>query len=553
MLTDEKIKYVREKLKEKEEVATKELLQSGIDNNDIIRLKKLGIIESSKWGHYKLGDTSKYYNEGVKLVEEKEYDKAKEMFIQSVNSNINVMEATYYLFLISVFKNNLDDAFSYFEVLYKNENSIISKSDLEFYLYMINYYNSVPSKYYQLVRNMKLDENIDSKKKYIISRNVKVNFFNKRFLDAKFLSNNGSNSNFQSVVIQSIISQVISALNTEKKQLIDLIKEKKYEDVYNYYLDIESYRDLQDYEKICLDIVEEIVGILKSGIIPNANKVITNNLSVAVGNKDYKRALEINNDFNKRKNIDNSINHINLLLVAINEVIDNIDRVRNGIKEVNKNDYGILIEYLMRGQIEEFSSELKIHLDRIGKNEYLFLIMNLVKIDSMLEDKMYSRTMMSLSLALNNNFDFNMLEYVLSFYENLALNRYDVASVFLDIIDDAKNKGYGRLNINGLREIFDTKVKARGTLFSGVTGKLEVSRKKYTFDDLNIQYTMEDLINNKVIMLDKDVDREHIREVVNDLTDIVCFEINIDGEVRVMLKYKDKSEEEGVSLSIKMK
>ena len=107
-----------------------------------------------------------------------------------------------------------------------------------------------------------------------------------------------------------------------------MIKEKKYEEVYEYYLDIESYRDLADYETICLDIVEEIVQIFKLGrVLPKSNKVMTNILSVAIGNKDYKRALEINVQFNKSKGINNSTNQINLLLVAINDIIDNIDEV----------------------------------------------------------------------------------------------------------------------------------------------------------------------------------------------------------------------------------
>ena len=73
--------------------------------------------------------------------------------------------------------NNLDDAFKYFEVLYNKQNDIISKGDLNFYLYMISYYNSVPSEYCKIVRNMKIEDTLDSKKKYMISREVKNQLF----------------------------------------------------------------------------------------------------------------------------------------------------------------------------------------------------------------------------------------------------------------------------------------------------------------------------------------------------------------------------------------
>ncbi len=562
MLTEEKIRFVREKLKEREEVATKELLQGGIDNNDIIRLKKLGIIESSKWGHYKLVDVSKYYDEAIKAVESKEYGKAVEFFEKSINVSFNVMESNYYLFLISVLNNNLDDAFKYFEVLYNNQNDIIGKGDLNFYLYMINYYNSVPSEYFQIVRNMRIEDTLDSKKKYMISREIKNQFFNKRFVNS--INAIVFSEGFQSRVIYHIISKVITAFNTDKRQLIDLIKEKKYEKVYEHYLDIESYRNLSDYETICLAIVKEIVQIFKlGGVLPKSNKVMTNILSVAICNKDYKRALEINVQFNKSKSINNSTNQINLLLVAINDIIDNIDKVReeiktNGNEEVKTQrleetqDYNKLVDYLMSERIEDFIAELKNYLTSLNKQEYMFLIMNLVKIDSMLEDNMYSRTMMKLSLIVSGKFSFEISEYVMCFYEYLAMKRFEVASIYLDIIESAKERKITSFSVTGFREIFDKKVKESSKLFSGVTSSLEV-RRRYTFEDLNIQYTLEDLKRSKVLMLDANVDNEYIKEVVSELNDVLCFEINIDGEERMMLKYKEVSEEEGVRLSIRMK
>lgn len=562
MLTEEKIRFVREKLKEREEVATKELLQGGIDNNDIIRLKKLGIIESSKWGHYKLVDVSKYYDEAIKAVESKEYGKAVEFFEKSINVSFNVMESNYYLFLISVLNNNLDDAFKYFEVLYNNQNDIIGKGDLNFYLYMINYYNSVPSEYFQIVRNMRIEDTLDSKKKYMISREIKNQFFNKRFVNS--INAIVFSEGFQSRVIYHIISKVITAFNTDKRQLIDLIKEKKYEKVYEHYLDIESYRNLSDYETICLAIVKEIVQIFKlGGVLPKSNKVMTNILSVAICNKDYKRALEINVQFNKSKSINNSTNQINLLLVAINDIIDNIDKVReeiktNGNEEVKTQrleetqDYNKLVDYLMNERIEDFIAELKNYLTSLNKQEYMFLIMNLVKIDSMLEDNMYSRTMMKLSLIVSGKFSFEISEYVMCFYEYLAMKRFEVASIYLDIIESAKERKITSFSVTGFREIFDKKVNDSGKLFSGVTSSLEV-RRRYTFEDLNIQYTLEDLKRSKVLMLDANVDNEYIKEVVSELNDVLCFEINIDGEERMMLKYKEVSEEEGVRLSIRMK
>lgn len=302
------------------------------------------------------------------------------------------------------------------------------------------------------------------------------------------------------------------------------------------------------------------ISLIRGGVLPKSNKVMTNILSVAIGNKDYKRALEINVQFNKSKGINNSTNQINLLLVAINDIIDNIDEVReeiktNGNEEVETQgleetqDYNKLVDYLMNERIEDFIAELKNYLTSLNKQEYMFLIMNLVKIDSMLEDNMYSRTMMKLSLIVSGKFSFEISEYVMCFYEYLAMKRFEVASIYLDIIESAKERKITSFSVTGFREIFDKKVNDSGKLFSGVTSSLEV-RRRYTFEDLNIQYTLKDLKRSKVLMLDVSVDNEYIREVVSELDNVLCFIINIDGEERMMLKYKEVSEEEGVRLSI---
>ena len=551
MLTEEKIRDVKNVLEKSGEVQAKVLLNLGVDKNDIIRLKKLGVIESSKWGHYKLGNLSNFYDDAVKAVMEKDYDKAKDLFEKSINNSFNVMEATYYLFMLSVMKNDLDSAFKYLDVLYNNKNDIISNADLEFYLYMINFYCSVPSEYYQLVRNFMLSDDVDSSKKYIISKDVKYKFFNGKTRNA---ISSVLGTDLQSSVIKFIIFEVVYALNVEKNKILQLIKEKDFEKLYDLYLDIDSYRNLKTHEKICLDITSEINEIFKSGgVLPKATKTLTNTLSVAVGCKDYKRALEINREFNKNKSVDINSSHLSQLLIAINEIIDNIDDVRNKSAEQKKqNSYSNLVNFLINGEIKEFIDELKSYLERTKKSQYLLLVMNLVKIDTILEDKSFTNTMLMLSLIVSDNFVFDMSEFVMNFYENLALNRFDIASIYLDILEDAKAKNFGNLRVNGFRAIFESKVSQSKKLFSGVTGELVPSRKKYSFQDLNIPYSMDDLISNKVLMLDRNVDIDYVREVVNDLDDVACFEINIDGEIRVMLKYKEKNEEEGVNLIFRM-
>lgn len=245
------------------------------------------------------------------------------------------------------------------------------------------------------------------------------------------------------------------------------------------------------------------------------------------------------------------MSQINLLLEAINEIIYNPSFIKCAKEDTIKDDtYNKLIECLFSG-IDDFTINLKDYLTNNNLLEYLFLILNLVKIDSILDDKLYSNTMLKLSLIKNNSFTFDTSEYVMKFYETLALKRYEEASIYLDIIENASKMKLSNISFSGFRTMYERYVNGTNSLFSGLTCDLK-ARKRYTFEDLGIQYSMEDLISNKVLMLPANIDIEHIKEVVKDLENVSCFEINIDGQIRVMLKYKSKVEDEGVSLAIKL-
>ena len=550
MLTEDKIGFVKDVLSKKSEVATKELLQAGYDNNDIVKLKKIGIIESSRWGYYKLVDVSKFYADGLEFLENKDYENARLMFEKSLEVSFKVTESTYYLFLLNVLSGDYDLAFRYFDVLYDTPNNIIGEGDLKFYLYLINFYRSVPEKYYQMVRYMKLGDTINDNKNLIPSQ-LKAKCFSFRFIDVR--NEIPVNKDFHLKVLHSILSKVITSLSKEKKQFLNLTLEKKYEDVSRLYSEIESYRDLTGYEKNCFLVVEEIVQIFKmGGVLPKANKVLTDRLVVAIENKDYKRALEISTKYNNSKGIDNKLSQINLLLEAINEIIYNPSFIKCAKEDTIKDDtYNKLIECLFSGNIDDFTINLKDYLTNNNLLEYLFLILNLVKIDSILDDKLYSNTMLKLSLIKNNSFTFDTSEYVMKFYETLALKRYEEASIYLDIIENASKMKLSNISFSCFRTMYERYVNGTNSLFSGLTCDLK-ARKRYTFEDLGIQYSMEDLISNKVLMLPANIDIEHIKEVVKDLENVSCFEINIDGQIRVMLKYKSKVEDEGVSLAIKL-
>ena len=141
----------------------------------------------------------------------------------------------------------------------------------------------------------------------------------------------------------------------------------------------------------------------------------------AISANKFDLALRINNDFNKKRNISNEDNTINIILTDICELIKSLKKNNN--KEVYQNEktysdnyFMSLMSSLMNNDIDSASLYLKSHLKEIGKSEYEYIITNLIKLSIVEKDMAYTAPMLELSLMNNENYKLNTSNYIQKFY-----------------------------------------------------------------------------------------------------------------------------------------
>ena len=121
-----------------------------------------------------------------------------------------------------------------------------------------------------------------------------------------------------------------------------------------------------------------------------------------------------------------------------------------------------IISFLMRGDLDNSFSALRSYLVDIGKSDYEFLIINLVKASLLERDMAFTKPMIALSLISRDNYSFDLSTYIQEFYINLAQNKFDMARVYLDIISKGNKLGQSCIMTNGLYKVLETSEKMAG-------------------------------------------------------------------------------------------
>lgn len=266
------------------------------------------------------------------------------------------------------------------------------------------------------------------------------------------------------------------------------------------------------------------------------------------------------------------------------------------MSSTNNNSFADIIEYLMKNDLDNSFRTLRNYLDSIGKKQYEFLIIDLIKISLLEEDIAFTKPMVALTYIVSDNFEFNISEYIQNFYENLAQNKIDKARIYLDIISKLNNLKHAhilteelemvlnntekKLNYQRNNEILSkveqsiqnvkndsipntieshfvekTSFNNREVIFSQsfieqntVQEKEQPTKKTETNHSKNTEYDDKEFINQKLkklyekgIVLLKPMDskrREGIHNIVKNIPDVVSFSIGSESSRQIVLRFK---------------
>lgn len=474
MINEENLKKLYEGILNNPELTTNQLNNYGFDSEDISTLIKQRRLAKIKEDHYSFVSVNALLRYGKKLIAMKEYDKATVCFEKCYELNPNHSNAIFRLFLSSIKNKNYDKAFEYFDHIYRYDNP-----NSNYYLYLLSMITELPEKHKKHVKCLKLEDIIvevnNNREDSDIQNKIRILSLNQQFLVAeqqlnKYTKQNGKTS-IQELTTEVLLSQAIVNQEKEKQNISELIKEKRYEEAIEYLENIQEQHNLSRSNEFALSLLKDLTEIIKTGIIPEKQASSSSNLYAAIKGKNYEVALQLSSEHNRKENVDENNNVIYKLLTEIKSLIDMQKKQKiespkieeqaaqkpivqpNRISSSCNSAINDIIEYLLKNDLDNVFLTLRNYLDSIDQRKYEFLIVNLIKISIIEEDLYFTRPINALENVSSGNLEFNISEYIIAFYENLAKNKFDQARIYLDIISKSDNLGQPCVLTKGLEQI----------------------------------------------------------------------------------------------------
>lgn len=602
------------------ELTTRELTGFGFNSKDLNELIKKGSIIRVKKGLYALKSVDELFYYGKQLNAQKEYDKAIKCFQKCFEIDSNHSEVCFELFLISIENKDYKKAFEYFNVLFNGINEFYNR-DCNFYLYLLSMITEIPEEYKEYAKSLKFkDFKVDFEDgRYLnihIQNKIRLSAFNQRFgFAVKQLKESIQESGKTTVtdlLIKLLLSQAIAVQIQKRNKIINFIKEKKYQELIDFYNIMINYHALSNSDNYIIKLTNDLLNIINTKKIPNVKIKDTKDVYAAIDGKNYKLALSLEIARNQKYNSNRDIDSIYLLLDEINKEINNLkDNVKDNIIKSKENNiietklkFIDVIKKLMNNDLDNALKSLRDYLHLINKSEYEFLIMNLIKISLLEKDFAFTKPMTVLTLVSRENYSFDISTYIQEFYINLSQNKFEKARIYLDIITNGNKLGQDYVITDGLYQVLETSekmldYKKNSTTLDVVDETLENSKKNQT---INIQkqgsYTelqgqiaepifsihqkpqvqhesirkeeitqekrdsekkfmdkkYEELLDKKDAILLKPMNSERINnilKIIGDYQDMVAFVIGKRNQQQIVLRYKPSLQHVNVEELIK--
>lgn len=482
MINEENLNKLYEGIINDNELTTKKLNCYGFNSKDLSDLIEDGVLERVKRGYYSLKLVDELFLYGKRLIREKQYDRATQCFLKCHEIDSSHRGTCFQLFLRSINKKDYDATFKYLEILLDTENPHYMK-DCNFYLYLLSLITEVPDKHREYAKYLRFEDvSIDScDKRYqdielqnkirLTAIKRKLPFALKQLKD--LIAQHGSMT-VQDIITKTLLHQALEVDAINKNIIIELAKNKAYEEIVKYFEEKEKRISLNISEINIVKLAKEALEIQKTKQIPIKTIFRTEKLYEAIDGKNFELALSIKEIYNKENNVDNSENTISILLSDICNMIKQISTSKQTSKDVElKKDFkkqlsqvqsdtsnsilfSDITRLLLQNDIENASKKLKNYLISINKKEYEFLIMDLIKLSLIEKDMSFSKPMLALTYMSRENFKFDISNYIQEFYVALSQNRFEEARIYLHIISSSNGLVDENVLTEGLLQVLNT-------------------------------------------------------------------------------------------------
>lgn len=359
-------------------------------------------------------------------------------------------ELCFHYFYKAISEYRFKDAFVYFQIIYKYENT--SKEDYNFYLYMFGVLIDLPEKYKKICANLHfIDLKSHHKNNSDIYNKIRKCAFDGCFGDAlkllKEFENTNKNLSATEVMTKRFLTATRRKQFLERKEIVSLLELKEYDKIIELLEQIQSQVKLNDETLSVLSLLKTYQVISLTNTIPPKKPYYKNSVYTAIKKFDYESALRCITLFNERHHYENSASPIYLILQLINQKISEINANNLPHKEMPeeaiKEEYTSEVQEIadtLKEDIEASFSLIQEYLTKLGRLSYFPIIKSLLMININRPNAEYNFVLNILNSFNDPNYEIDLTIFAYKYYHAKIKGRLKEANIFYDIIRHLKHE-----------------------------------------------------------------------------------------------------------------
>lgn len=466
------------------------------------------------------------YERGKELLKERQMGAAYTYFEKCLTIDPNYQKAHFQLFIKSVKQRNYQQAFFYFDTLYKTDN-IYYKKDCNFYLYLLNMITQIPLKYQRKVKEFTISdflvvENIN----YSSQSNIRFSAWKQKFLLAskqlKQFTETQDHIKSRDTISRILINQAIELQLIIKAQISDLLRVKDYIGVKKILEKEELRHPLTVGDSHLLELIDDLLMIKHTHTVPKKEIIDTDNLFEAIEGKNYEKALLLAEKYAKVHQYENK-SAIRIVLEDIKATINKRNQNDVEVKQISDEVKNIIASLKDTKDALVFH-RLNEYLVSIKRSEYQALIYNLIGLALEKKDYQFKEVTMVLNSLRDNTYVFDPSEYTEDFYAAYYQGNSKLVNYYFNIIASSpvKQDNLDQFLINAKKLIAKKEQE-------------ESYAKDLAFVNKNLATVYD---KGLVLLKPKDnEERQNFFTIVKGIEDIVAFDLN-NEEQQIALRFK---------------
>ena len=275
----------------------KELLEAGFSKHYISKFVEKGFIARKKPGIYSFIGRKELFEKGPYLVPEQS-KKCYQLCIRIASSDIDEIsiEASYKAILLIINEKDYPEVWDYIRVL-RDTNDSDCISDAAAFVSLLDHIIVLPKDFKswfkddirsvglaRILKTTESNESFSNTIRALISEGT-INEAKERLKTIK--EGKEKSPSTADVILSKLVVAATEYKRIKEKKILDLVKDKKYEEIVEYLKTIEYHKLLSHQEKTVLKISEIIINIKKGRAIPTPITPKAHSITEALNNDNY--------------------------------------------------------------------------------------------------------------------------------------------------------------------------------------------------------------------------------------------------------------------------